>query len=55
MTVAECGDYLGITERQVRRLLSRRDLSKVKVGKLVRVHIEDADAYIDSQRVPAGE
>ena len=50
MIPAEAADYLGVTERQVRRLIGRHDLPRVKVGGLVRVHIEDLDAYIDAQR-----
>jgi excisionase family DNA binding protein len=53
MTVAEGGDYLGVTERQMWRLLNTRAIPKTKVGGLVRVHIDDLNAYIESQRVGA--
>jgi excisionase family DNA binding protein len=53
LTPEEAGWYLGCTERQVRRLIAERKLARVKVGKLVRVKIDDLDAYIDAQRVPA--
>ena len=50
VTPAEAGDYLGVTERQVWRLLGRGDLPKIKVGGLVRVHVDDLEIYIDAQR-----
>ena len=50
MTPAELADYLGITERQARRKIAEGEIARVKVGKLVRVHIADADAYIAAQR-----
>ena len=50
MIPAEAADYLGVSERQVWRLIGRKDLPRVKVGKLVRVHIDDLDAYIDARR-----
>lgn len=50
MIPAEAAEYLGVTERQVRRLLDRRDIPKIKVGGLVRIHIDDLDLYIASQR-----
>jgi excisionase family DNA binding protein len=50
-TPAEVADYLGVTERQIRRLLSRGDLPKIKIGGLVRLHLDDVDLYIDARRV----
>jgi excisionase family DNA binding protein len=50
VTPAEAADYLGVTERQVWRLLGRRELPKVKVGGLVRIHIDDLEIYVDVRR-----
>jgi excisionase family DNA binding protein len=50
MIPAEAADYMGVSERQVWRLIGRKELPRVKVGKLVRIHIDDLDAYINSQR-----
>jgi excisionase family DNA binding protein len=55
LTRAEAADYLGVTERQIWRLLNRRDIPKIKVGGLVRIHLADLEAYIESRRVEAGQ
>lgn len=51
LTRAEAADYLGCTERQIQRLLARRAFPKVKLNELVRIHIDDLNAYIESRRV----
>ena len=50
LTVAEAADYLGITERHMWRLLWEDEVRKTKVRSLVRVHIDDLNAYIEQQR-----
>ncbi len=50
MTVAEAAAFLGVIPRQIRRMLDRNELTRIKVGKLVRVHIDDLNAYIAQQR-----
>lgn len=52
-TQSEAADYLGVTPRQIDRLLRRRELPKIKVGGLVRISRADLDAYIESRRVEA--
>jgi excisionase family DNA binding protein len=55
LTPDEAADYLGCTERQIRRLVSeRRELPAVYVGKLLRLHKDDLDAYIVGRRRTAG-
>jgi excisionase family DNA binding protein len=55
LTADEAADYLGCTERQIRRLVTeRRELPAVYVGKLLRLHKEDLDAYIADRRRVAG-
>ena len=54
LTPAEAADYLACTERQVRRLVYERRLPPTHVGKLLRVHIDDLDAYIASRRRAEG-
>jgi excisionase family DNA binding protein len=44
---------LCVTPRMVRRLWQTRQLTGVRVGRLVRFTEEDLDAYIDRQRIPA--
>lgn len=50
MTIPEVADYLGVTERMVRRLIADGRLPKLKVGRLVRVHVDDLDNYVARQR-----
>lgn len=50
MTDEEVADELAVTARMVRRLIARRELHGTKIGKLVRIHREDLDAYIARQR-----
>lgn len=45
--------YLGVTERQVRRLWDERKLDAVKVGKYVRFRRVDLDAYVERNLVTA--
>ncbi len=52
MTVAQAGDYLGIGERFVRRLIAERRIAYVKLGKYVRLQRSALDAFIEAGRVP---
>ncbi len=45
--------YLCTTPRRVRELWARRRLAGVKVGRSVRFAVEDLDAFIALNRVPA--
>jgi excisionase family DNA binding protein len=46
--------WLGITERQLRRMVSRREITNVKVGRSVRFRQCDLDEYTErSIRPPA--
>jgi excisionase family DNA binding protein len=45
--------YLSTTTRHVRELWQRREITAVKVGRLVRFTQEDLDTYVRSQRQPA--
>lgn len=55
LNVNESALYLGVTERWMKAAIAERRIPFVKVGKLVRFHTDDLDAYIKAQRVPAGE
>jgi excisionase family DNA binding protein len=50
MIPAEVADYLGVTERQAWRLIRRGDIPKIRVGGLVRVHVDDLELYIEARR-----
>jgi excisionase family DNA binding protein len=53
VTPREAADYCGCTERQIRRLMSRKELPYVKIGGLTRLLIEDVDVYLAARRIPA--
>lgn len=51
LTVVQAGEYLGTGERFVRRLITERRISYVKVGKYVRLERATLDAFVDAGRV----
>jgi excisionase family DNA binding protein len=51
MTVEQAGEYLGTGTRFVRRLITERRISYVKVGKYVRLERAMLDAFVDAGRV----
>ena len=53
LTVPEAGEYLGTGERFVRRLITERRISYVKVGKYVRLERSTIDAFVDAGRIPS--
>jgi excisionase family DNA binding protein len=55
LTVAQAGDYLGTGERFVRRLITQRRITYVKIGKFVRLPRSALDAFIEAGRVVGGE
>lgn len=54
-TLREIAEALQVSERTIRRLVSRGDLTGFKVGDRgqLRVKSEDLDAYLERQRVRA--
>jgi excisionase family DNA binding protein len=50
MTAEEAADYLGVKKRMVDRLVDRNELRATKIGKLVRIHVDDLEAYIATMR-----
>ncbi|MGY1637574.1 excisionase family DNA-binding protein [Geodermatophilus sp. SYSU D00742] len=48
LTVAQAGEYLGTGERFIRRLITERRISFVKVGKYVRLERSALDALVDA-------
>jgi excisionase family DNA binding protein len=55
MTVPEVANYFGTTERMVNRMIADGRLTAVYVGKLKRVHVDDANAFIAANRRQAGQ
>ena len=53
VTPLGAAEYLGVTERWIRRAVEERRIPFVKLGRLVRFSVEDLDAYVASRRVEA--
>lgn len=51
MNYGEAAEYLGTTERHVKRLREYEEIEFVKVGRLVRFRPEAIDAYIEANTV----
>ena len=54
LTIGEVAEYLGVTERHVRRLVAERRIPFVKWGHLLRFDREEIAAWIDAARRPVG-
>lgn len=55
LTTTEASEYLGVTERWIRRAVAERRLPYLKLGRLLRFHPLDLDTYMDARRVEAEE
>lgn len=51
LTVQEAADYLNTSVRFVRRLIEERRIAFHKIGRHVRLHLADLEAYVSSGRV----
>lgn len=53
LTVEEAADYMNTSVRFVRRLIAERRIPFHKIGRHVRLRVQDIDAFIDAGRVEA--
>ncbi len=51
LTIGQAGEYLGTSERFIRRLVAQRRIPYVKLGKYVRLQRSSLDAFIEAGRV----
>jgi len=51
LDVDEAAWYLAQSPRWIRSKWAARELPGVKLGRTVRFHVDDLDAYVDSHRV----
>lgn len=51
--IPAAAERLGTSERHVRELIYRREIPYTKVGRLVRLDLDELDAWVDAHRVPA--
>ena len=50
LTVAELADLLSINQLTVRRMVNRGQLTAVRLGRAVRFHPDDVDAFLATAR-----
>jgi len=50
---AEAANLLGLAETTLRKRVSRREISHVKLGRLVKFRPSDLDAHLEAHAVPA--
>jgi excisionase family DNA binding protein len=50
-TVKETAQHLRLCEKQVRRLIQRRELPAHRFGTALRIKKQAVDAYVDSQQI----
>lgn len=53
INIKQCAERLGTNERHIRSLIQQRRIPYHKVGRLVRFDVDDLEAWLASQRVPA--
>lgn len=55
-TVNEAAHYLGISPRNLREKIKLGEISTIRIGRLVKIHKNDLDAYIESlKKMALGE
>lgn len=51
LTVAEAAEYMNTTVRFVRRLIAERRIPFHKIGRYVRLKVQDVEAFVEAGRV----
>ncbi len=51
LSIEQLADWLGVTDRFIRRLVAERRIPFLKIGKFIRFEPADVAAWIDQQRV----
>ena len=49
LKVAECAEYIGISERYLRNLIAERKIKAVRIGSRVVLRLVDVDRFIESK------
>ena len=55
LTIGEVAEYLGVTERHIRRLVAERRIPFIKWGHLLRFDPDEIADWLDQARVPMHE
>ena len=53
LTCDEIADALGVTSKSVRRWISDKALPAYRIGRLLRVHESDLQAFLDQRQTPS--
>lgn len=48
LTVAQAAERLNVSDDSIRRAINRGDLARVTIGRSIRIHPRDLEAYIQS-------
>ena len=51
LTIDQAADRIGVSPRTVRRMIQRRSIRHLRIGKLVRFHAPDVDKFIEDSVV----
>jgi excisionase family DNA binding protein len=54
LTIREVSEVLGLHPNTIRNLMERGELPFIKIGKSLRFHTEDVQAFIERARVETG-
>lgn len=54
LNVKQAAESLGLTAKHLYTLVERRELSHVRVGRLIRFSQEDLDEFVKNRRVASG-
>lgn len=51
LSIEQLADWLGVTDRFIRRLVAERRIPFLKIGKFIRFDPAEIEPWLDSQRV----
>lgn len=55
LSTKEAADRLGVTPRTLYRFIDQGELPGYRLGRVIRLKLNDIDAFIDSSRIKPGE
>lgn len=53
LDVPQSAEFLFTTERHIRHLISKREITVTRIGSKVRIRISDLNAYVSQRTTPA--
>lgn len=55
LSTAEAAEHLGLTPRTLYRLIDQGEIAAYRVGRLIRVTLDDVHAFMERSRIKPGE